>query len=141
VEVILVAAATVAVGVCPEGINDFMAPYAVPALFVAYALTKYAIPPTRPDKVLVKEPGPDPFMVIISFTVGLIFAAQQTPRAVTGPEPSLVMVPPQIAENIVTSVIGEVSTVGSTPSFFLHEIEILAKKMKQKQISLNKYFI
>jgi hypothetical protein len=93
-------------------------PYPVPALFVAYALTKYATPPIRPDKVLVKEPGPDPSMVFISSTVRLSFAAQHTPRAITGADPSLVTVPPQIAENVVTSVIGEVSTVGGTQSFF-----------------------
>jgi hypothetical protein len=67
----------------------------------------------------VNEPGPVPSEVLLSLTEGFAPVAQQTPRAVTLPEPSSVTVPPHETETAVSSVIAEVETTGIV--CFLHE--------------------
>ena len=79
-------------------VNDIVLPYAVPALLVAYALTKYVLWGASPLIRLLNSPVPLPSEVIVSAMVGVISVLQQMPRAVTAAPPSEVMLPPQRAE-------------------------------------------
>ena len=83
-------------------------PYAVPALFVAYALTWYTVAGSNPVILPVKLPVPVPFEVKLSLMVGDDVVAQQTPRAVIVAPPLSVMFPPDTA---VTEVIDEIAVV------------------------------
>jgi hypothetical protein len=67
----------------------------------------------------VKDPVPAPSVVLLSVIVGSIPVPQQTPLETTFPEPSEVIVPPEVAEVPVILVITDVVKVGT--SFFLHE--------------------
>ena len=58
----------------------------------------------------------------------------------TGLDPSEVTVPPHNAENVDTSVIGAVSTIGVIPGF-LHEISKTKKKKKLILVNLTILFI
>ena len=87
-------------------------PYAVPALFVAYALTWKVVPATIPVRELVKIPVPEPSVVLLSDVVGELIVLQQTPLAVTGAPPSDVIFPPLMADVEVTAVIVDVVNSG-----------------------------
>ena len=60
--------------------------------------------PNNPEILLVKAPGPTPFLVESFATVGFGEVLQQTPLAVTGVPPSEVILPPLIAVILVTEV-------------------------------------
>ena len=62
--------------------------------------------------LLVKLPGPVPFVVLLLLVLGFAEVLQQTPRAVTVPPPSAVTFPPLSAMMDVTPVTTVVETVG-----------------------------
>lgn len=103
VVVIDVTAIVVTVGmVCV--LNDITDPYAVPIALVAYALTKYVVPG---DKAVIEEinaPVPEPFNVRVLAIVGVPVVFQQIPLVVTGEPPSLITLPPQVADVFVIEV-------------------------------------
>jgi hypothetical protein len=86
-------------------VNETSFPYAVPALFVAYALTWYNVPGSNPVRLLIKLPVPVPSVVLEQPIVGFTVVAQHTPLTVTAPPPSVVMVPPEIADDKVIKVV------------------------------------
>ena len=56
----------------------------------------------------MKEPKPEPSVVWLPLTTGLLDVLQQTPRAVTAEPPALVTLPPQVAlvlERLLTAVV------------------------------------
>jgi len=77
------------------------------------------VPPFKPVILLTKELAPAPSVVLLSSIVGVVPELQQTPLAITVPEPSLTMVPPLVAVVPVIFNIAEVVNVGT--SSFLHE--------------------
>ena len=99
VKVIPVTAVVVTVGTATESVvNGTSAPYAVPALFVAYARIWYGVPGSNPVMALVKTPVPVPSVVVfVAPITGFAVVAQQTPLAVTAPPPSAVIFPPEAA--------------------------------------------
>ena len=99
------AVATTFVGTPSCVVNVISFPYAVPALFVAYALIKYITPGVNPERLLTKLPVPVPSVVKELVVVGPVVKAQQTPLAVISPFPSDVIFPPEIAVVPVTEVI------------------------------------
>jgi hypothetical protein len=96
-------------------VNRTSAPYAVPALFVAYARTWYGVPGSNLVMALVKTPVPVPSVVVfVAPITGFAVVAQQTPLAVTAPPPSAVIFPPEIAVvNVIpeTVVVVRVATI------------------------------
>ena len=66
------------------------------------------MPGVRLVKLLVNEPVPAPSLVCASAMVGFCEVLQQTPRAVTLSPPSLVTLPPHVAE---VEVIAEIVSV------------------------------
>ena len=66
----------------------------------------------KPVMLLVKLPEPVPSDVLLPAVVGVEDMLQQTPRAVTADPPSLVMLPPLLAEVWATEVIAVVVSVG-----------------------------
>jgi len=84
-------------------------PYAVPAEFAAYALTKYVVFGAKPVIDDVNAPVPEPSCVLVFAIVGLTVVLQQIPRAVTGAPPSAVILPPLIALVVVIDEAGFVS--------------------------------
>ena len=63
--------------------------------------------------LLVKVPGPEPFVVlVIRVTVGLGAVLHTTPRAVTGMVPSSVMLPPTLALVVPILLAAVVAKVG-----------------------------
>ena len=96
-------------------VNGTSAPYAVPALFVAYARTWYAVPGSNPARLLVKTPVPVPSVVVfVAPITGFAVVAQQIPLAVTAPPPSAVIFPPEIAVVNVIPVTVVVLRVATT---------------------------
>lgn len=90
-------------------------------MLVAYALTKYWVPSSNPVILLIKLPTPEPSAVCVPAIVGPLFIPKQTPLAVTGDFPSVVIFPPLVAvvnDMFVTDT--EVSTGNVTGSLFLH---------------------
>ena len=83
-------------------VNITSFPYAVPALFEAYALTWYVVIGCNPVILLVKLPVPIPFEVKLSLIVGDGVVDQQIPRTVIVPSPSSVMSPPDTAVVVAT---------------------------------------
>ena len=71
------------------------------------------VPAVSPVRLLVKMPVPLPSVVWLSFTVGLCEVLQHTPRAVTVAPPSVVTLPPQVADVSVTLLAAVVVTEGS----------------------------
>ena len=63
--------------------------------------------------VLVKEPVPEPLVVLLFDTVGFCVVLQQTPRAVTEAPPSDVTDPPEVAPDWVMELADRVVTVGT----------------------------
>jgi hypothetical protein len=116
VNVIPVTAAVVTVGTATASVvNGTSAPYAVPALFVAYARTWYPVPGSNPVMALVKTPVPVPSVVVfVAPITGFAVVAQQTPLAVTVPPPSAVIFPPEAAAVNVIPVTSVVVRVGTT---------------------------
>ncbi|MFO7575890.1 MAG: hypothetical protein R6W81_02580 [Bacteroidales bacterium] len=80
---------------------------------------------------LVKDPIPSPFVVLDDAIVGFIETDQQTPRSVTKDPPSLVMVPPDVADVGVIAVITSVVTAG-TDGPFLQEVKHVTAAKKAK---------
>src|SRR5450759_2149815 len=115
VKVIKVTAVVVTVGTATVVVvNGTSAPYAVPAPFVAYARTWYAVPGSNPVMALVKIPVPVPFVVVFKAPItGFAVVAQQTPFAVTVPPPSAVTFPPEVTVVEVIKVTAVVVTVGT----------------------------
>jgi len=73
------------------------------------------VEPDKSDNLLVKSPS-SPASIVLSFkTVGVELVLQHTPRSVTVLLPLLATVPPQIAEDEVISLTGNVLTVGASP--------------------------
>ena len=68
----------------------------------------------KPVILLVKLPMPLPSLVWLPLTVGLWLVLQQTPRAVTVVLPSLVTLPPHIADVVVILLTTAVVTVGNS---------------------------
>jgi hypothetical protein len=66
-----------------------------------------------PVRLLVNVPIPVPSKVLLLPTVGFGVVLQQIPLAKTASEPSLVTVPPQIADVSVIPIIFEVDITGS----------------------------
>lgn len=94
-------------------VNDNSPPYDVPIPFVAYARTKYIVPGVKPDIVLVNEPIPVPFVVLVDKLIfGLGLVLQQTPRAVIFDPPEFVIFPPLIAVELVIEEIADVVKLG-----------------------------
>ncbi len=54
--------------------------------------------------MLVKLPDPVPFVVLLWLVVGSAAVFQHTPRAVTAPPPSALMVPPVVAPDSVMAL-------------------------------------
>jgi hypothetical protein len=115
-KVIPVTAAVVRVGTTTVVVvNGTSAPYAVPALLVAYARKWYAVPGSNPVMALVKIPVPVPSVVVFKAPMtGFAVVAQHTPLAVTVPPPSAVIFPPEAAVVKVIAVTAVVVTVGTT---------------------------
>ena len=65
-------------------------------------------------KELVNTPEPGPSVVLLSAVVGFCNMAQQTPRTVTAPPPSLVILPPVLAVVPVIADAAVVEIEGST---------------------------
>ncbi len=74
-------ATVVRVGAVARVVNEISFPYAVPALFVAYARTWYVVPADNPVKLPVKVPVGVPLVVFESAIVG---SSSQTPADTTG---------------------------------------------------------
>jgi hypothetical protein len=75
---------------------------------------------------------------VSSLVKGVGSLLQQTPRSYTASDPSLVTVPPLMAEELVISVTAEVITVGAA---LLHEFRIKRRFNNPKTIVLKKLFI
>jgi hypothetical protein len=104
------------VGRLAEAENVTSVPYEVPALLVAYALTKYLDPAVSPVIKLTNGPVPVPSVVLLFAIVGPAVVLQQTPFAVIAPPPSVAIVPPEVAETAVIALIFAVVIVESTAS-------------------------
>jgi hypothetical protein len=115
------AVATIFVGAASCVVNVSSFPYAVPALFVAYALIKYITPGVNPERLLTKLPVPVASVVKELVIVGAVVVAQQTPLAVIDPFPSDVIFPPEIAVVPVTEVTVVVVRDGSTIGVVVNE--------------------
>ena len=63
--------------------------------------------------LLVNGPVPEPSVVWGSVRVGAALVLQQTPRAVTGDPPSVVTLPPEVAEVMVITVAALVATAAA----------------------------
>ena len=72
------------------------------------------MPAVNPVRLLVKLPVPEPSEVWLLLKVGFCEVLQQTPRAVTGEPPSLVTLPPVVAELSVMPLAVVVVTVAAT---------------------------
>ena len=68
---------------------------------------------------LVKLPDPVPSVVLLFEIVGVDDVFQQIPRAVIGDPPSLVILPPVVAEAELTADIGVVLRTGKTIGVFM----------------------
>ena len=71
------------------------------------------MPKVNPVIKLVNVPVPEPSLVLLFAIVGFVVVLQQTPRAVTGTPPSLVILPPLVA---VALVIEDAAVVVRTAS-------------------------
>jgi hypothetical protein len=111
-------------GVIADALKDNSFPYAVPALFVAYALTLYVVPGCKPVRLLEKLPVPVPSLVKLLLMVGFEVVAQQTPLAVIDPPPSDVIFPPDTAVAGVIEVIVLVDIVATTIGLVLKETSL-----------------
>jgi len=116
-------AAVVRVGVVVDVINEISVPYAVPALFIAYARTWYVVPADKPVRLLAKLPVPVPTvsLVLESLVVGLAEVDQQIPFAVMVPPPLSVISPPETAVVVVIKETAVVVRVGTTISLVIKE--------------------
>jgi hypothetical protein len=83
--------------------------------------------------MLVKLPVPVLFVVLLSAIVGVWFVPQQTPRAFTAAQPSLVIFPPQVAVVWVIYITAVVVNTG-LPSFLqpFRKSRNIPIKMKEK---------
>ena len=63
-----------------------------------------------PNKELVKVVVPVPSVVLLPAIVGFEVVAQQAPLAIIGDPPSVVIVPPEVAETAVIVATGVVDT-------------------------------
>jgi hypothetical protein len=88
-------------------------PYAVPALLVAYARTKYRVLAERLKRLLVNLPAPEPLLVlVVSAVVGFWLVLQHTPLAVTALPPSALIFPPLVAAVLIITVAADVLREG-----------------------------
>jgi hypothetical protein len=92
------------------------------------------VPPFKPVILLVNVPVPPPSVVLFSVIVGEMPVLQQTPLAIIVPEPSEVIVPPEVAVVPVIFDIAEVVNVGAAS--FLHEWKITVRMNKLKIVIL-----
>ncbi len=89
--------------------------------------------------MLIKFPAPAPSDVLSFSIEGSVPVLQHTPLESTVPQPSLIIVPPQVAVVPVIFVTSEVVIVGT--SFFSQAVRILIKMKRQKTNNLFKHFM
>ena len=93
--------------------NTTSAPYPVPTVLVAYALTCRVELDVIPEMLLVKLAEPAPSLVFESAMVGFAVALQHTPLADIATPPSERTTPPHAAEIIVIEEMAVVVKVGA----------------------------
>jgi hypothetical protein len=74
------------------------------------------VPGSKPVRLLVKTPAPEPSVVLKLAVVGFWVIAQHTPRAVTAEPPSAVILPPLVAVVEVMAVRSVVVKTGASAS-------------------------